>query len=205
MADAATIRPAETVGWLHQARPQGAGNTERPLTHLLDYGERQAVVNATPEEWRPVPEWDGYEVSSLGRVRSWKRRDTPLILSPYRNPSGYLAYHLSRPGRKQTLLVHHLVLFAFEGPRPTGLEIRHLDGNPGNNALPNLAYGTRSENTLDAVRHGTHRNPGSEKTHCKHGHEFTTENTYVDPIRHGRQCRTCRRDRDRRARRRKAT
>lgn len=35
------------------------------------------------------------------------------------------------------------------------------------------------------------------KTHCKHGHKYTPENTYVDP-RGLRECRICRRDRDRR-------
>lgn len=30
-----------------------------------------------------------------------------------------------------------------------------MDGNPKNNSLDNLAYGTRKENGADAVRHGT--------------------------------------------------
>ncbi|WP_437031506.1 HNH endonuclease signature motif containing protein [Streptomyces sp. enrichment culture] len=34
---------------------------------------------------------------------------------------------------------------------------------------------------------------------CKHGHEFTTENTYVDPRGH-RSCRTCQRAKDARRR-----
>lgn len=33
------------------------------------------------------------------------------------------------------------------------------------------------------------------KTHCKHGHEFTPENTKTDPNRTGRICRTCARER----------
>jgi len=31
------------------------------------------------------------------------------------------------------------------------------------------------------------------RTHCKHGHELTPENTYVYPQSRGRQCATCRR------------
>jgi hypothetical protein len=45
-------------------------------------------------------------------------------------------------------------MLAFVGPRPPGLEIRHLDGDPGNNALNNLRYGTRSENLVDKSYHG---------------------------------------------------
>ncbi len=36
------------------------------------------------------------------------------------------------------------------------------------------------------------------RTHCKHGHEFTAENTYELPSRKHRFCRTCTRERDKR-------
>ena len=32
----------------------------------------------------------------------------------------------------------------------------------------------------------------TRRTHCPHGHEFTPENTYIDPSRGFRQCRACR-------------
>lgn len=51
--------------------------------------------------------------------------------------------------------IHQLVTEAFVGPRPTGSEVRHLDGNPANNRASNLAWGTRRENMADARRHGT--------------------------------------------------
>lgn len=41
------------------------------------------------------------------------------------------------------------------GPRPDGLECRHLDGNPANNRLLNLKWGTRTENVHDSMLHGT--------------------------------------------------
>jgi HNH endonuclease len=51
--------------------------------------------------------------------------------------------------------VHRLVLEAFVGPCPEGMECRHLDGNRTNNRLDNLAWGTRIENHEDMKRHGT--------------------------------------------------
>jgi hypothetical protein len=54
-----------------------------------------------------------------------------------------------------TCAVHTLVLNAFVGPRPAGHECRHLDGDPANNALTNLAWGTHAENYRDKVRHGS--------------------------------------------------
>lgn len=56
----------------------------------------------------------------------------------------------------RSYLVHHLVLRAFVGERPPGLECRHLDGNPQNNQVSNLCWGTRKENIHDQIRHGTH-------------------------------------------------
>lgn len=48
---------------------------------------------------------------------------------------------------------------------------------------------------------GEHPNtPNGEKTHCKHGHEFTPENTYQGEGRKHRVCRTCKRLREQRRR-----
>jgi hypothetical protein len=81
-------------------------------------------------------------------------------------------------------------MLAFVGPCPAGLEIRHLNGNATDNHLSNLTYGTKSENELDRVRHGTHHN--ARKTHCLRGHPFDTANTQMD---HGRRrCKACLRD-----------
>jgi HNH endonuclease len=44
-------------------------------------------------------------------------------------------------------------MLAFVGPRPEGLEIRHLNGNPSDNRLTNLEYATRSRNVMDVKWH----------------------------------------------------
>lgn len=104
------------------------------------------------ECWLPVPGFeDQYQVSDLGRVRSL-RWATPRVLRPGPSNYGHLSVVL---GRGNTRMVHALVLLAFVGARPSGAECRHLDGNPANNRLDNLRWGTRTENILDAVRHGT--------------------------------------------------
>lgn len=51
--------------------------------------------------------------------------------------------------------VHDLMGLAFFGPKPKGAVCRHLDGNPKNNRIENLKYGTYRENTLDTYEHGT--------------------------------------------------
>jgi len=49
-------------------------------------------------------------------------------------------------GRGNSRLVHQLVLEAFKGPCPPGMECLHKNHTPGDNKLSNLKYGTRSEN-----------------------------------------------------------
>lgn len=144
----------------------------------------------TRTEWRPVVGYEGiYEVSSDGRVRSIPRRGKTRgkLLRPQvrkQRAAGHLLLKLRRDGVQKTKTVHQIVAEAFLGPCPDGMQIRHLDGNPANNDVTNLVYGTSSENRLDSVRHGTHNN--ARRATCKHGHPFDGHNG-----RH-RTCSTCR-------------
>jgi hypothetical protein len=61
---------------------------------------------------------------------------------------------LSDGGRKWQVYVHQLVLLAFVGPAPPGQECCHRDGDPSNNALANLRWGTRLCNACDRRLHG---------------------------------------------------
>jgi hypothetical protein len=109
------------------------------------------------EIWKLVPEYEGkYEVSDQGRVRSFQRKPQGIILRPGRMPSGHLSVAL---GRGNSQCVHKLVLLAFVGTAPDTHECRHLNGDPADNRLENLCWGTRSENIKDAVRHGTWMTP----------------------------------------------
>lgn len=152
------------------------------------------------ERWIPVPGWEGlYEVSDLGRVQSLPRlvktrgvglRTSPgRILKPGTYNDGHKHVTFTRPGLRMTYQVHKLIMLAFVGPCPDGLQIRHLDGMPDNNRLDNLLYGTIAENAQDRIAHG--RDKERRKTHCPKGHPYDEVNTYVTPAGH-RQCRTCR-------------
>jgi hypothetical protein len=131
------------------------------------------------EEWRAVPGFEGiYEVSDLGRVRSLKRyvpfRTGPhagslkliheriLVGSPDRY--GYPTVDARHPdGKRHMMRVHQFVLRAFVGEPSPGQECLHGNGNPRDNRLSNLRWGTRSENIYDAVRHGTRGGPAARK------------------------------------------
>lgn len=155
--------------------------------------------------WLPVPGWEGnYEVSDEGDVRSLdrvvtlpngqKRSYKGKLLKPTVNRLGYPMVVLSRPGEQRTMKVHRLVLTAFVGPCPDGMEACHNNGDRGDARLENLRWDTHSNNQYDRRRHGTDHQ--ANKTHCPQGHEYTPENTRVIPSRPtARYCRQCHKER----------
>lgn len=89
--------------------------------------------------------------------------------------------------------VHLLVLEAFVGPCPPGLEGCHTNGDGLDNKLTNLRWDTHAANMQDRLRHG--RNPSANATECPKRHEYTPENTRI--YRGKRHCRACDRERRR--------
>jgi len=152
-----------------------------------------------PERWRAVPGYEGrYEVSDFGRIRSLLVNGPGLrgrILRPFRDRRGRLTVTLCRDGRGKSLMIHRLVAEAFIGPRPDGMETRHLNDQAWDNRLVNLAYGTSSENKRDAVRNGRH--PESKRTTCDQGHRLAGGNLgyRADGRRFCRECKNASRQR----------
>lgn len=148
------------------------------------------------EVWRDVPGYEGrYWVSDHGRAFSSTKQGARL-LKPSRGR--YMLIVLYGPGSKRsTRNVHVLVMRAFVGPCPVGMEVCHNNGDVTDNRLSNLRYGTPRDNASDSKLHGT--NKESRKTHCRNGHKFDKKNTYI--TKEGtRQCRVCKRERMRRYR-----
>jgi hypothetical protein len=119
------------------------------------------------EEWREVPDYPGYDVSNMGQVRSWRKRgpaqgvykDHPDVMrSCLRSVTyPYLCVNLSDGKRKTMHAVHCLMLAAFKGPRPDGMDACHNDGVRVHNFIENLRWDTPSGNCQDKLRHGTAR------------------------------------------------
>lgn len=99
----------------------------------------------------PIPTAPAYAVTQEGVVTRGSKR-----LKGCQNKLGYWNVTL-RAGllKRRQVGIHVLVLETFVGPCPPGQEARHLDGNPANNRLSNLCWGTPLENANDKRRHGT--------------------------------------------------
>ena len=143
-----------------------------------------------------------YRVSDRGDVWSQPRATTRggILKQTITKANGYHWVSPSKDGEQKPRQVHKIVMEAFVGPCPEGQEVRHLDGNPGNNrwapgdeaetvaAGGNLIYGTHTENIWDKKRHGTEWQ--SNVTQCPKGHDYTPENTRI--FKSGsRACRKC--------------
>lgn len=94
-------------------------------------------------------EYEGlYEVSNLGRVRSWffkgKKRKRPLIMSG-RKVRGYLFVTLWKNRKNKQLLIHRLVVEAFILGRKMkdGEFCDHINTVRHDNRLENLRVCTR--------------------------------------------------------------
>ncbi len=102
----------------------------------------------------PVHEHPNYVVSNDGEVVSI-RNEWFKTLKPGSRKTGHLHVRLGSPDKKiRTRMVHWIVLASFVGPRPTGMVCRHLNGNPKDNRLTNLVWGTPQENSDDRTLHG---------------------------------------------------
>lgn len=108
------------------------------------------------EQWKPVVEFDDYEVSDLGNVRSTKR-GSPRLLKPGKSGTNgeYRCVYLSKDSKVYPKLVHRLMLEAFVGPCPDGHETRHVNGVAFDNRLENLEWATHMDNMQDKIAHGT--------------------------------------------------
>jgi hypothetical protein len=111
------------------------------------------------ELWVPVAGEVGYDVSSLGRVRSYWVQDRPgtsrlcetpvRILRPAKDRKGYLFVSL----RGRTVKIARLVAAAFVGD-VEGWQVNHLNGIKSDNHAVNLELVNQSANILHAYKHG---------------------------------------------------
>lgn len=111
-------------------------------------------------EYRDIPGFEGYRAGSDGTIWScWRNGGAKIpkgdwrILKPKKHIRSDHKYVTTKFRRDAP--VHQLILFAFVGPKPDGMECRHLNGKASDNRIKNLAWGTRRENVHDAIRHGT--------------------------------------------------
>jgi hypothetical protein len=128
------------------------------------------------EIWKPIKhikrndkilEFEGYEVSNLGRVRTYKEKygqpkpggKRPLRSEPYEifgrieKNRGYMLLCLSDVNKKRyNIRIHTVVMQTFVGFPEDGMVICHNNDIKKDNRLENLRYDTQLENMRDIRR-----------------------------------------------------
>jgi hypothetical protein len=139
------------------------------------------------EEWRDIPGYGNfYQASNLGKIRSKNRIIKKFsifadmivgqyykgkILNP-NNSKGYLMVHLGVDKKKFNVSVHRLVLEAFVGKCPEGMEGCHNNNISNDNRIENLRWDTHENNNKDRKRHGTYK---TGKDHHMYGKPMPEE------------------------------
>ena len=102
------------------------------------------------EVWKTITDYEDYQVSNLGNVKSLKRYKgtSERILKTTSNSTGYPQVTISNSKGVKNIRVHKLVAYMFMGHKPSGLKIviDHIDNNPLNNKLSNLQLITNRKN-----------------------------------------------------------
>lgn len=119
------------------------------------------------EIWKTIKNFERYEVSNLGNVRSkdieyvakdnkkyyYKGKTLKLTETRAHNkPNGYYVVNLRVQGKANIRCVHRLVAEAFIPNPENKPTVNHKDGNKQNNNIDNLEWATYRENNIHAIK-----------------------------------------------------
>jgi len=117
------------------------------------------------ETWKRIVGFSSYEISDMGRIKTynWKNTGREAIIRPALDGSGYLRTMLKPDsGKIKTVKVHRLVLMTFIGAPKDEYVCNHKNGIRSDNRLCNLEWVTISENAKHSFRIGLSSNKGEK-------------------------------------------
>lgn len=131
------------------------------------------------ETWKDIVGYDGdYQVSDLGRIKSWKGR-FPIILKPKDNGIGYFQVELRKNNKRKMFYVQQLVARHFIDNPEDKPVVNHRNKDRSDNRVNSLEWMTYAENVKhrDAIIF-TYENPNEDLEN-----PFGYNNNFIDGVR----------------------
>ena len=121
------------------------------------------VVIIPDSQWKSLPKYPGIEFSDEGEARSYLKsgagskslRREPLTLRGTTDPDGYIRLNVKDSnGVRKIRGLHQLIAETFLSDSWfEGAIVCHNNGDPSDNRVDNLRWGTRSDNQRDMAKH----------------------------------------------------
>lgn len=112
------------------------------------------------ELWKPLQEYKGIEVSSIGRIRKAanKKRKERILTEFPKDRDGYCRCSVQKlDGVWTSQPVHRLVAKAFIENPYNKSSVNHKDSDRTNNRIDNLEWSTSRENVLHSFKYGNRK------------------------------------------------
>jgi len=108
------------------------------------------INNLENEIWKVIEDVPDYYVSSLGRIKSFKRdKINGKILNQNKINGEYFQVKLFKNGKKENKLIHRLVYETFKGKIEEGCDAHHINEDKEDNCAENLESKPHSEHSRD--------------------------------------------------------
>jgi len=129
------------------------------------------------EIWKDIEGYNGdYQVSNLGRVKSFKKRfgkqACETIMSPSKTYFGYSRVVLFKDKKPKLFSVHRLVAEAFIPNTDNKPLVDHINGDREDNRVENLRWCTHSENSQNSILLKKRKRYNSVRVKDNYGNEF---------------------------------
>ena len=126
------------------------------------------------EIWKDVPEYEGlYQISSLGNIKSKKRKGTNGKIKKQISSLGYYVVDLYKNSKRKTKYLHRLICECFIENQYNKPCINHKNGIKNDNRVENLEWCSYSENNIHAYFIGL-------KTNCKKVKQIDENNKIIN-------------------------
>jgi len=136
------------------------------------------------EIWKTIPDYEDYQVSNLGNVKSLKWGKEKILKSSL-GSYGYYEVNLLKDKKQKIFKVHKLVAIGFLGHKPDGthkIVVDHINNIKTDNRVENLQLITNRENCCKDKRGGSSSFAGVSwhKKSSKWRAAFFYNKTYID-------------------------